>query len=630
MSKILPLLAGAAALASVATAQNLIAPHQFGTPPTYAFPVSYFANNNGSTTLNWRTTAARTQTLYAASVFTGQGVTGPMTITRLRYRAAQGVVNAGGSTYTGVNVRMSSSPLAPAAITTTYASNEGLDNTVVFTGNVTTTACTGTTPNDYVIDITLTTPFVYDPTTGSSLCIDFDHPAPVPTTGVPSMASAATAGYVDGASSNRAATQAAATGALSAFAPVVWIDFTGPGGVGSVSLASNQLYGEGCYLNADSFYENFPGNGTGHTFDLRGSATTVNSILLTAIGGNTNWTVTPGSNSWYTPTGSPLLTNSASPSVVMGDDSLSVPLTLPVPFTFPGGSTTVVHAAANGYLVLAPQATTVTSSDFSPSVTDLLGSTTGTHYNTPRLCPLWHDLHASRNTVGTGALTPGVYYDTDASNNAYITWVDVGEFGVGTANTSYNNFQIAILANGDVEFRYGRCDLATPTVTQNIITGFSKGRVGTVNSVDPGNRDISATMPFSTNGPDLAPLQLTVPAFTFLNESRPVVGQTVTAQVNNIPAASGFAIRLMAFAAVVPGQSLGFLGMPGCFQHIALGNQVNDLFLGTGSINMPLPIPNNPTFIGTNVFVQAATYSPGANALEFISSGGLRHRIGSH
>lgn len=632
MSRVLSCSAGALAFASTLAAQIAIAPQQFGTAPTYQYPVSYFANNNGTTTLNWRTTAARTQALYDAVGFTNQGITGPMTINRLKWRAANGVVNAGGSVYSLVTVQMSTSPLQHPAISTTFATNRGADNTIVYAGPVTTLPCNGGAPNDYVIDIVLTTPFVYDPSTGNDLCIEFDHPAPVPTTGVPTMASCATSsptGYIDGASAMRAATQTATTGTSSFFAPLVWIEFTGPGGVSSVDIGSNQPYGAGCYLQADSWYENFPVNGLGHTFDLRGTASSVNSIRATAIAGNTNYTVSPGSNAWYTPTGTPLLANAVTPTTVMGDDSLSVVLNLPFTFTFPGGSTAAVHAAANGYIVLADLGTASTSSDFSPAITDMLGSTTGTHYDRPRLFPLWHDLHASRNTIGLGALTPGVYFDIDPSNTvAYVTWVDVGELNPSTANTSYNNFQVAIYANGDVEYRYGRCDLLTATASQNIITGFSKGRVGAVNSVDPGNRDLTAAMPFSTNGPDNLPLLMTTPALGFLNESRPLIGKTLNLQMANIPASAGFAVRIISYTAVVPGLDLGFQGMPGCFQHVGLALAATDFFVGGPTITTPFNIPNSPVYIGNNFFTQCATFVPGINPLGAISSNGLRHVIG--
>jgi hypothetical protein len=408
--------------------------------------------------------------------------------------------------------------------------------------------------------------------------------------------------------------------------------FTGPGGTATIDISDNNAYGTSCNYNfADSWYENFPGNGAGHTFDLRGTASTVNSILAVQAGGN--WAVAPGSNAWFTPTGSRLLVNSASPVTPMGEDSLSVACTLPFTFSFPGGSTSTVHAASNGYVVLANLGTSSTTSDFTPSSSDLAGIQLegigqGTHANTPRLFPLWFDFNCSKNTIPLGALASGIYFDTDAPNGvAYLTWVDVGEFS-SAANTAYNNFQVAIFANGSVEFRYGRCDLLSPAAAENAITGISKGRNGTVPSTDPGSRDISATMPFVTNGPDVLPLLMTVPAFGFLNENRPLIGQTLNLQMANVPVSAGFAVRIVSFAAVVPGLELSGQGMAGCFQNVGLLGAATDFFFGGTTIAAPFAIPNSTIYVGNVIFTQSVTLLPGINALGIISSNGMRHVIG--
>jgi hypothetical protein len=113
MMHILALL-GLATLASTAAAQQLVLPRQFS-GPGYG-PISYYGLHNGlSSAATWGTSTFRAQMLYDTSVLTGVGVTGPITITRLRWRATDGAANAGGQVFNPVTIQMSRSHSSHAA-----------------------------------------------------------------------------------------------------------------------------------------------------------------------------------------------------------------------------------------------------------------------------------------------------------------------------------------------------------------------------------------------------------------------------------------------------------------------------------------------------------------------------------
>lgn len=591
------------ALASYAQAQIAILPSNVGGTAAGA---SYFVTHNGTSAACWRNTAFRFQMIYDTANLTDQGCNGPITINRLKFRAANNLVNAGGQVYTGVNVNMSSSTVDYAVTTAnTFATNRGADNTLVFSGNVTVLPSLGTAPNDYIIDLTLTTPFTYDPTLGADLIIEVDAPAPVPAT-VPNNATSVA--LIDRGRRTSAASATGTTGSSSTFASVCWIEFTGPGGVPSVVISQNTPYGNGCYLQSDSFYEQFAGNGTGHTFDLRGGASGVNSIVATPT--PAGYVVTPGTNAWFTPASALLQTNGTS-TAVMGDDSISDPLTLPFTFNFPGGSTTVLHACSNGYIICG--STTLTAGDYSPTPAELLAQQ-------PRLAPAWYDWYASRNA--TTNPTSGVYFDIDPSGQtAYVTWQEIGEFNPSTAGTSLNSFQVAIHSSGVVEYRYGAMAIVTTNAASVIITGISKGNVLGSASVNPGSVDISASMPLATNGPDQTPLGLSA-------TGRPVPGGTVTLTTNNAPVTMVAGVNLLSLGQVNPFLDLAAMGAPGCGQGVDLAVSSGTLLLTPGDVNT-FAVPAGMLFVGLDIFSQSAVLVPGVNALGLLTSNGIKMSLGS-
>lgn len=136
-------------------------------------PVGFTATEcNSSTSYPWNTTTLRVQMCYDSTHINSPG---PVIIQRLRWRA-NGSTTATwtGRTYTGCVIKLSSCQNDWSALSATAASNTGADVKTVFSGNVVvkpqTTA--GGSPNAWYVDVTLTTPFLYDPSAGKDLLVD--------------------------------------------------------------------------------------------------------------------------------------------------------------------------------------------------------------------------------------------------------------------------------------------------------------------------------------------------------------------------------------------------------------------------------------------------------------------------
>ena len=102
----------------------------------------YFSENptqvgSSGSTLWWRGAGpSRFQVLYEGSHFTSAAVTGPITITKIRFRGEDGEANLGGQVYPGVQVELGATALTAAALSTTYATNRtGATMTAVGTTN---------------------------------------------------------------------------------------------------------------------------------------------------------------------------------------------------------------------------------------------------------------------------------------------------------------------------------------------------------------------------------------------------------------------------------------------------------------------------------------------------------------
>jgi sugar lactone lactonase YvrE len=326
--------------------------------------------------------------------------------------------------------------------------------------------------------------------------------------------------------------------------------------------------GVGCVNGAVSFYELFnPG-----TFDLANTG-------LQMIPAGTGYVVLSMANSFVNPT---------TTGLGLTDDSLSGVLALPFSFPYPGGSTNQLRVCSNGFIYLNG---TGASASFTPAVPDAL---TGG----PRLFPMWMDLLPDGPTN-----VNNVFFEVDnVLNRALITWLNVPEFG---SPSNLSTLQVVLNASGIVEYTWRTA--ANVGAGHSCLVGFSPGAANR----DPGSRDISATMPFTTTA-DRSPLGQ--------NSQRPVIGTTFNLQVSNIPAGSLAGIEIIGPPLPGGGLDLTPAGMPGCFLYVSPILIALPFSTAGSSANIPLALPNDPSLVGGQVPVQAISVSPGVNSMGVATS----------
>lgn len=155
-------------LAAALPAQNRVV-----MPPGYANVEAL-----SSHTLPWGSASTfspmgcRVQMVYDSVYFTAQGWTGPHTIQRLRWRAdGRSNPSSTGGTYSSARIDLSTAAVDHRSLSRTFDANHGTDRLTGFTGSVTLQPTGVQEPNIWYVDLTLTTPFVYDPA-GGDLLID--------------------------------------------------------------------------------------------------------------------------------------------------------------------------------------------------------------------------------------------------------------------------------------------------------------------------------------------------------------------------------------------------------------------------------------------------------------------------
>ncbi len=632
-------LAGAAICTAAASAQNLVLPDNH-----YLMEHAGQLANAGDTT-HWRTTLGRFQTIYEASHFTGVGgVTGPILITHLRFRGEDGERNLGGQVYTGVTVRLASTSLTSATMSTTFATNlapVAPDTTTagpIGTTTVTIAPSLGTCPNNFCIDIDLAAigaAFLFDPTSAEpNLLIDLDLPtAPsnaAPLYLVPMQDTTAHGAGIRGKTVSTG-TAASATGTADPTPIVVGIAFTGPGGFANPVPARNEEFGASCGGACSTFYQTFH---QGQAFDITG---------LTLLPDN------PTAPTIYTVLGSapvPDMTRlNATPDSV-GDESV-VTKALSFTWNYPGGSTTTLKPTTNGSVWLDAA---MTSAMYTTNKAALLGTTTN---YTARYMPFWTDLQCGRNTAGNALAGLHVVEDTSGGPGntvVYVTWNDVGLFRVGSGSTQPGHgsftFQVVMFeATGVVEYRYGpmmtyASGLWTTSTSMYYasIVGFTRGRIGgTTPSNDPQSRDLSVEVPFSTavEG-STGNVSLTCATTPLVGgpgyQGRLFAGQVATYDVGNIPAGTIFAMLNLDVAASQPGFQIPTITAPGCMlstspSPLLAGYEVWVLPGTSVAGAVPLAVPAG--IVGFDIIVQAIGLDLfGGPALVPWASNGLRQTVG--
>jgi hypothetical protein len=331
--------------------------------------------------------------------------------------------------------------------------------------------------------------------------------------------------------------------------------------------ATVHAYGAGCPLPA-SVYETFA---SGPTFDL------ANSSLLFAPNGQGGWSVVPGPG--FTPAGGQTLT--------LLDDDVSLPLQLGFSFPHPGGSTTAIQVASNGFLWLS-------TGNSNPRCCD--GDPVPFHRDPASIAGFWTDLDPESG--GT------VRAQQDPANQAFhVTWTGVPDFVLGNPQT----FQVSLFASGVFAISYA----AMGPSGQDALAGYSPG----LSELVAPAVDLS-TAPLSTGsgGPPLA--------LAAVGGSRPMIGTTLVLGLSQQPPGSLLGVMALGFSEV-PGLPLDPIGLTGCLLHASL-----DTLLAFPLPNLAFPIPNQPSLVTLPFFAQGATLSPGVNPAGLATSNGLRLVIG--
>jgi hypothetical protein len=571
------------------------------------------------TTSVFRTTAGRFQVLYDAPNFAAAGVTGPITITRLRFRGEDTEQNHGGQLYSNVTVQLASTSLSAASATwsTTWATNfaPAAPNTTTAGAvgtipTLTVAPSLGTAPNNFFIDIDLAAAgasFTFDPTSAEpNLLVEIIMPtAPTFTIGT-ALALIQTQDTTGSAAqlfaSCRTSGTVGGTTGVTINPPVMGIEFTGAGGFGTLVPARVESYGAACGGAPSTFYQAFQHL---QRFDLANSTLTLTPDNVAAPN---VYTVSAGGGA-YDPT-----KVNATPSSTL-DDALFTHA-LGFTFNYPGGSTTSVLAGTNGFVWLD---STMTDTDFTPTVAEWLGNTTAAP-RTARLAAYWADLNAGRNTVSHP--NSGLHVLTDTSGGpgnaiAYVTWFNVGRANTLAANGGHAviEMQMALFeATGVVEFRYGNWPAVEGSGASGVsITGFTRGQIAGVNSVDPQSRDLSVELPFTTavegttSNIGLVPVQATqVPPSV---PGRMFPGASITWNAVNVPAGALLGAQLVDLAANAPGLQVPGITAPGCMLSTSTGALIHEVFVlptatATGTVPFVLPTGYNPALLGIDVFAQ--------------------------
>lgn len=535
---------------------------------------------------NSPTVGSMHQSIYDVSHFQAQGLFTPIVINNLEWRLAGGLIQTvGAQTWPNVQVFLGNSATDYLAPSTTFANNRTASQTLVYSGPVSSTVASGSTPNDWVINLPLTTTFLYDPSLGQDLLVEIVLTGPPVPAGVLTLDTAFSVATYKCQAVRATSSNTATVGSLSAFVPSVRFGYTLV-----PNAATHEPYGEGCYRRTHSFYEIFPGAFPNSTNDLT----------------NTTVRLFPNANGGYDVVTTPGATVVPPTTVGLGlpDDGPSAALPLGFTFPYPGGnSTTDVYAHSNGSVTLNGAGVQFMNNGGTPG--DLLGNTR--HVLSPSMQDLLCD----------GATNiQNVYAEPGAAGEYLITWLNVPPFlTVPVASPNLSTFQVALYNTGMVEFRYQTIFNESDSYGGGMLTGFSLGG----NATDPGSSDLTATV---INGvyPDVSPL-------TLVGTLRPKLGQPVNYSLVNVLPNAGLSAMLVSFNQLNPGVGLPLYGIPapGCSAYIdPLANvPFSGLLIGSGTVGFTHTWPVGP-WSGVQMFVQGFELAPGQNTVGVLASNGLK------
>jgi len=637
------------ALCSLGSAQTLVL------PDNHNFMESATLGANEGDGNHWSSTGGRFQIVYEASHFTGAaGIAGPITVKRLQFRGEDGEANLGGQVFANVVVQLGSTSLTAASLSTSFAGNRAAGTTTLGApGTVallTVAPSLGSCPNSWCIEIDLSAigaAHSHDPLSAQpNLLIDVTCPTPPtqisPQFLLPMQDTTARGAGIRGASV-WAPGPAATSGTKDFTPPVVGLEFGGSGGWSTEIPARAERIGAGCGGAHATIYQAFTQD---QRFDLAPGLVFTPDVYPNP----TTYTVTRGSAPL-----DPSRLGAAADSTA--DDGLVTRALgfAQQPFTYPGGgSTNDVRACTNGFVWLD---SAMTSAGWQPTTSTLLGASAN---ETARFAPFWSDLTGASN-LGIDPRA-GLHVTTEPETSpgagdavCWITWWHMGAYRVanGTAPVHGHavfDFQLVIREqDGVVEFRYGAMPpfvstLWVDTMENAALVGFALGRLSPsplVASLDPGSRDLSHELPFTTSvegaTQNVALSATGVPfAGSPLQTARLIAGQSMTWNVTNVPPGTTIALLNLDLGSTQPGLQLppafGLLA-PDCMISTSVEPALFgwELWILPGSTvtgTVPLVVPSG--WEGAVVTAQAIGFdlTPGAPFLIPWASNAIRYTIG--
>jgi len=527
------------------------------------------------------------QMIYDTSNLTTQGVLAPINITNIQFLYGGGTTPAAVTTFPLVEVYVQQSAVDWTLQNTSFAANNTvpLPTTPNYTGPVTTQVGT------YYVDIPLTIPFAYDPTTGTDLLIEVfvnGAPAPALTAGITQACTFTATPPANFCNVKRSVGSVVATvGTNSAFVPIVNLLY-GP----VPGAASYATLGAGCVAHYASLYELFaaPAN-----FDLANSAM---SFIPTGTGGYV-----------ATRTGAFLPVGSVQPTpiaLVMNDDS-EVTQTFTVgSFQGPNGPWTSFSIVSNGVISELAGHPAAAAGGGSPNNNTYLNAAPTAFYNLADWDP----------SAATGG--GNVWYEESAGVTT-ITWENVPNWTATPPAAGVNTFQFQLYPSGIVTIAWSGANLSSFGNNGGALIGYSPG--GT--NLEPGATDISAI-----GAGSVQIVAADIPPTTLSSVNRPVFGTTWNLTVSNIEPSSFVGIDI--FGVADPGvNDLSFLGLPGCGIRSSL--DVTSAWIVTGSThNYGLAIPaGQPALQGFNLYTTSATFQAiPQNPFGAMTANGIRGTLG--
>jgi hypothetical protein len=341
--------------------------------------------------------------------------------------------------------------------------------------------------------------------------------------------------------------------------------------------ASVQSYGTGC-PSPGLFYEKFTDSTGANVSDVAGLAFTFTAN---------------GPSGWVASRGGAFETN-IGPGLNHADDQISRALALGFSFNIPGstaGSTNSIDISSNGWIGLV--------SGSIPDTGFFIGDAARTRdfpiYE--RIAAWWTDLDPSVNTGDTHFTT------LTNPTRAVITWNQVSRFGATPPDV--NTVQVQLYPNGNWVIVYQQ------GCAEEAVTGFSSGG----SPADPGSIDLTARIP-GQFGPFGAAISLT--------SNRPVLGTSVTYQVDNRP--SNTVLAAIIFGLAQTSTPLDVIGMTGCTLLSSGDLATAPVNLSTGQF--VFGIPNQASLAGAVLYHQAIVVAPGFNPFGVVASNGLSLRLG--